>query len=481
MKILLVTGRLAENLVRKYGKGCDVHVCNIDVAAFITPELLGREGVDLSGYDLVLVPGLTAGAKWKEFEDEVGVTVRLGPIHAYDLQHVIPNIDKLELSHVIPACRLMEGIKAKETIDLVDGLESECEFMIGDVPVGGKSRMKVVAEVARFNTIDELLEKIEHYEESGADIVDIGIPLQFDSGFISKALKRAVSHTNLPVSVDTFSKKAIEIGVKCGVDMIMSISDTNLGALEVIEDQAVVVVHRDLEKLFELLNEVRKRTERVIADPVLDPPLGVADSIVRYIKFRSVDARTPLLFGVGNVTELSDCDSIGMNALLSFIAEEVGCNLLFTTEASPKTRGSVKELKIATYLSKAARLRESPPKDAGISLLALKEKIRYDTPPFPESFVKAQESGKFIRDPKGDFIIYISGGKIVCKHEKLTVVGERAKEIIDTVLRNDLVSRLDHAAYLGRELMKAEISLILDKNYVQDRDLNFGILYRKEN
>ncbi|MEM4524601.1 MAG: DUF4346 domain-containing protein, partial [Archaeoglobaceae archaeon] len=37
------------------------------------------------------------------------------------------------------------------------------------------------------------------------------------------------------------------------------------------------------------------------------------------------------------------------------------------------------------------------------------------------------------------------------------------------------VSRLDHAAYLGRELMKAEIALRLGKNYIQDRELNFGI------
>jgi dihydropteroate synthase-like protein len=235
-----------------------------------------------------------------------------------------------------------------------------------------------------------------------------------------------------------------------------------------------VAVERDTEKLIGLIEKIRKRTENVIADPVLDPPLKVAESIVRYMDFRKKNRETPVLFGAGNVTELSDADSIGINALLAFIAEEIGCNLLFTTEASPKTSGSVRELKIASYLAKAAKLRSSPPKDAGLNLLVLKEKVRYEKPAIPEGYVIAQENRDFIRDPLGDFIIYVADDKIVCRHEKLTVVGMNAKEIIDTVLRHNLVSRLDHAAYLGRELKKAEIAALLKKNYIQDRDLRFG-------
>jgi dihydropteroate synthase len=34
-----------------------------------------------------------------------------------------------------------------------------------------------------------------------------------------------------------------------------------------------------------------------------------------------------------------------------------------------------------------------------------------------------------------------------------------------------LVSRLDHAAYLGSELAKAEIALKTGKEYIQDRGL----------
>jgi len=478
MRVLLITGKLAEEMVKKYGKGADVKVCNIDVAAFITPSMLEKE--DFSGYDLVLVPGLTHSYNWEDFERRKGVKVRLGPIHAYDLQHVLKLVGKIEFSHKIPACRLVESLRVAETVREIDALDEDFAFDIGGVKVGGKSRMKVVAEIASFCDLEDLRAKIDRYTESGADIIDIGVPLEFDEEWLSKALKVAVDHSKLPLSIDTFSKRAIEIGVRHGVDMVMSISKDNMNALDFIDNQAVVVVDRDVQLLKNLVEKVKKRTEKVIADPILDPPLKIVESIMRYAEFRKLDKDTPLLFGAGNVTELSDADSIGINALLAFIAEELNCNLLFTTEASPKTSGSIREMRLASYLAKAARIRSSPPKDAGISLLALKEKVRYEERAELDDFVRAEESKDFVRDPLGDFIIQIFDGKIICRHSKMTIVGEKAKEIADTAIRHNLLSRLDHAAYLGRELMKAEIAALLNKSYIQDRDLNFGFYKKTE-
>lgn len=471
MKILLITGKLAENLVRNSSPNTDVYVCDVDVAAFITPEMIKK--APLKNYDLVLVPGLTADCNWEEFERIKGVKIRLGPLHAYDLREIIKIAEKIEFSHKIPACKLIESKKTEETIRTVDELENDYTFEIRGVKVGGNSRMKVVAEISRLK-IEELRERIDYYVESGADIIDLGIPLEFDSDFVSRTVKIAMDHSKVPISVDTFSPKAIEIAVKHGVDMIMSLSSSNTEILDLIEEQAIVVAERDLNRLFRLIELAKRRTNKIIADPILDPPLRVAESIKRYIEFRNLDKSTPLLFGVGNVTELTDADSIGINALLSFIAEEIGCNLLFTTEASPKTTGSVRELKMATYLAKISKIRSSPPKDSGISMLVLKEKVKYESDVKAENFILAEKSDEFIRDPHGDFIIFISNGKIFCKHEKATVVGKTAKEILDTIFRLGLVSRLEHAGYLGRELMKAEIALKLGKNYIQDRDLNFG-------
>lgn len=471
MKILLVTGKIAEEVVRKYSAGCDVHVADVDVAAFITHRNL--EGLDLSKYDLILVPGLAKG-KWREIEKKSGVNVRLGPVHAYDIPKVVELIEKIELSHTIPADRLIEMEKEREILELIER-EERGVFDINGVQIGGNSRMKVVAEIVDATEIgrDELLQRIEYYNECGADIIDLGIPLSFSADEVRRAIRIARDECDA-LSIDTFSKKAMEIGVRHGIDMIMSISSENLKALDVIDGQAVVVVERDVEMLKCLVELARAKTERVIADPVLEMR-GLAESIGRYSAYRRIDPTTPTLFGVGNVTELFDADSIGINALLAYIGMEVRADLLFTTEASVKTGGSVMELRRASYMAKGAEIRESPPKDLGITLLTLKEKFRYPEADMPEDFITAKRDDRFVRDPMGDFRIWISNGKIFCHHERAVVAGDDAKSILDTVLRLGLVSRLDHAGYLGRELKKAEIALKLGKNYIQDQPLKFGI------
>ena len=55
MKVLLVTGRLALDKVRATAPGSDVLVLDVDVAAFITPEMLCQAKPE--GYDLILIPG----------------------------------------------------------------------------------------------------------------------------------------------------------------------------------------------------------------------------------------------------------------------------------------------------------------------------------------------------------------------------------------------------------------------------------------
>ncbi len=247
------------------------------------------EEEDFSEYDLVLVPGLTYNYDWEGLEKKKDVKVRLGPIHAYDLQYVLEFADKIEFSHRIPACRLIEAVKAEEVVREIDALEETASFDIGGVRIGGNSRMKVVAEIASFCDLDDLRAKIDSYTASGADIIDIGVPLEFDAEWLSEALKVAVDHSTLPLSVDTFSKKAIEIAVKHGVDMIMSLSRQNIDALDLIEHQAVVVVERDVDALTSLVEKVKGKTEKVIADPVLDPPLKVAESIARYAEFRKIE------------------------------------------------------------------------------------------------------------------------------------------------------------------------------------------------
>jgi len=87
----------------------------------------------------------------------------------------------------------------------------------------------------------------------------------------------------------------------------------------------------------------------------------------------------------------------------------------------------------------------------------------------------ARASKNWRVDPAGPIRVRIvpdkisgNGGLIVAEHEKATVAGENAREVMDTLLELNLVSRLDHAAYLGRELEKAELALRFNRSYAQD-------------
>ena len=89
-------------------------------------------------------------------------------------------------------------------------------------------------------------------------------------------------------------------------------------------------------------------------------------------------------------------------------------------------------------------------------------------------------------DPKGYFLIGIDKKKKIiqvgyCKFTRLgnspindmvaIVKGKTAIEIVNTLIREKFISSLQHAADMGIELNKAEISLKHGFKYIQDKDL----------
>ena len=84
-------------------------------------------------------------------------------------------------------------------------------------------------------------------------------------------------------------------------------------------------------------------------------------------------------------------------------------------------------------------------------------------------------------DPKGYFLIRIVPEKKMIEAAyvnrdhviKKVVYGFRAIDIYYTICKNKLVTRLDHTAYLGKELYKAEMALRYGKRYRQSFPLNF--------
>ncbi|MFZ0442725.1 MAG: DUF4346 domain-containing protein, partial [Methanobacterium sp.] len=201
---------------------------------------------------------------------------------------------------------------------------------------------------------------------------------------------------------------------------------------------------------------------------------SMVDSIMACHKFKEKN-REPIFFGVGNVTELLDADSIGVNALLGGIAMELGASVLFTPEESGKTIGSVKELSISSDMMFLAKNRGSIPKDLGINLVLFKDKRKIDgiVEDVDVPVVEAEEDYKFQQDPAGSFKIVVDGGHIKAVHyinmvPQVVVKGETAKAVYDEIIRRGLISRIEHATYLGSELEKAEIASKTGKNYVQD-------------
>lgn len=77
-------------------------------------------------------------------------------------------------------------------------------------------------------------------------------------------------------------------------------------------------------------------------------------------------------------------------------------------------------------------------------------------------------------DEAGYFVIHVEGDLLLVEHysykEKLlrVIEGRDARSIYLTLIRNGWVSRLDHAAYLGKELARAQWHLAHGGPFVQD-------------
>ncbi|MDQ1262515.1 MAG: hypothetical protein QG575_1696, partial [Euryarchaeota archaeon] len=329
-KILLVTGRLAEAQVRAAAGDAQVLVADVDVAAFITPELL--LGTAPQGYDLILIPGAIT-ADFQEAERALGAKIRLGPKHAADLKVVLRHLakEKVELSRTIPACLLLEGNMREDALDQVRLLEENARspLLIRGIKIGGSSRMKVLAEIVDATRCSPaaLTKRIRYYEEQGADMIDLGLPLDAHPHQVKAAMLTARKATNLPISLDTIKSELILAGLEAGADLILSLNAANLPqvghAVATAGTPTVIIPGPGPIPLEENLKTALQMGLSVIADPILEPPLqGLSPSLQRYLAFRQDHPQIPLFFGAGNVTELLDADTVGVNALLAALASE---------------------------------------------------------------------------------------------------------------------------------------------------------------
>jgi dihydropteroate synthase-like protein len=134
-----------------------------------------------------------------------------------------------------------------------------------------------------------------------------------------------------------------------------------------------------------------------------------------------------------------------------------------------------------------AKKRGSVPKDLGIDLLILKDK-RVHEEPYDKKLeadakvvLASEKSEPPILDAEGMFKIAVDRveNALVAVHyaslemdKPINIIkGKTAEGVYDKIMQLGLVTRLDHAAYLGSELAKAEVALRTGKEYIQDSPL----------
>ena len=517
LKALLITGLLAKKVVERYAQESSVETkvfaLKVPVAALLSPQQIAKaiKKKRVKDFDVILVPGLMRGDT-SIIADAVGISTFKGSRYAADLPTVLDALGRVEFSTVTPACELLKEELRQKALRELDGVEKNRDvllkksgnILVGGLPVGMDFPMRVLAEIvdAALMPTGEIQRLAKHFVEMGADLIDVGMVSGESRPLDAKRAVEAVkSVVHVPVSIDTLNPNEIKEAVGAGADLILSVDAGNVEHVASFASNvpAVVIPTNQQEGVFptkavdrirfleEILENARQLGMKwLMADLILEPS-NVLESLVAFRDFGVRYPDVPLFMGVSNVTELFDADSVGVNALLARLSSEVNASMLLATEKSSKAQGTVREEAIAAKMMFLAKKRGSVPKDLGIDLLVLKDKRKHE-----ETYDEVLEAGAQVTmaneavepatvDPQGVFKINVdrNAAAIVVLHFSTSDVakpsniikGQTAETVYAKIVEIGLVTRLDHAAYLGSELAKAEIALKTGKEYIQDSPL----------
>jgi dihydropteroate synthase-like protein len=517
VKVLLVTGQLAQDIVKGYTKECALETqtlaLKIAVAAFLTPQTIVDQlkNTKLAGFNMILTPGLVRGDT-SLISKATGIPTFKGPRYAADLPTVLDSLCEVQLSTTIPADDLLREKLQQQALQEIEKTEKNRaellkkpgSMLIGNLAVGKDFPMRVLAEIVDAALMDKetIQQTAKRFVLAGADILDVGMLAGESQPEKAKCIVEWVKQVvNVPVSIDTLDPAEIRAAVQAGAEFILSADAGNIEEIAPYVQKAAVVVIptnqrqgyfpkkvADRVKYLEetIANAKKLGVTRCLADLILEPA-NILDSFIAFKEFAARNPDIPLFVGVSNVTELMDADSVGVNALLARLSQEVDASVLLATEKSDKARGTVAEEAAAAKMMFLAKKRGSVPKDLGIDLLILKDKRNHEEPydrklETAAKIVNAPEQLEpAVLDSAGMFKISIdrTQGVLAAVHytsldpsnPTCIVKGKTAEGVYAKILELGLVSRLDHASYLGGELAKAEAALRSGKEYVQDNSL----------
>lgn len=489
----------------------------ISVSAFLNEktakEIISNE--DLTELNLILLPGFV---QWdtSNLEMKFSIPIRKGPRFLSDLPIVLKKIEKLDLSNKIPACELLRHSGEEEYEKLLENRitfaqksNSTHTFVINeqfpDKIIGRNLPPLIIAEIinAPEKGFEQLDKKIEHYLNSGADIIDLGcVSNKPNPSRLKEIIEYIKSKYQILLSADTLNSNEINAAIDAGIDLILSLDFGNyMNHLDAPKSMPFVILPTNtvkavmpiipeerVNRLFELSEILKnKGFKKLILDPLLETPIspGFVNSLSAYSLYQQKikeepknHLEFPLFFGVSNVVELMDIDSVGINGLLACIAAELDVGVIFTVEHSAKLFKGVQEINDCIRLAYLAKYRNLPPINQGIQVFHAKGKRKVGLPNVDlNKIIEVKESDEsFNKDPKGYFKIYTNlfSYEIYVLHYsnedvlQNTIVGSNAEAVSKKIIKLGSTSEPYHLNYLGRELKNAELCLMSGKHYIQD-------------
>jgi dihydropteroate synthase len=438
-RTLFVTGQLAkealDRMLAAFDGGFDwrVEALRIKVAALMTTDYL-KATLKPRDCDGIVLPGLCQ-ANAEALSEIFKTPVRKGPKDLRDL----------------PAFFGRQG----ETYD----------------PQGDHA-LTILAEINDVHRLDDaaILAAAGRHRAAGADVIDLGCspehPIR-DLGRIVGMLRAR----GFRVSIDTFDEGEARSGDAAGAEFLLSLNSKNMRLAGVLKNAVPVIIPdqgEGLPSLYRNAEAARRRgADRVILDPVIDPiHFGLAASIRRFCEAREAMPDAEMLMGVGNLTELTEADSAGVNAVLLGLMSELEVGYALTTEVAPWALGSVRELDCGRRMMHFAKQRGSLPKGFDDRLITTRD-ARPTRP--AEDELRALQA----RLTDRNFRIDTDGEAVYVFNCERFVKGTDIREMFPRLGVEDDAS---HAFYLGREMMKADIARRLGKKYIQGEPLHWGYL-----
>jgi dihydropteroate synthase-like protein len=448
-RIVFVTGKLAEPALRRTVADLaeqlpmqpEIVVLPITVAALLTTEWIARHWQPPAEADRVILPGLVRG----DLQAILHPCVERGPADLRDLPEYFGKTRSMTSSY-------------------------------------GPYDIQILAEINHAAQLSrsELLEQARDLHADGADIIDLGCDPGGTWVDIDAAV-RALRDEGMRVSIDSWNTDEVERGLAAGAELVLSVNGSNVHrAKEWSErwDAEVVAIPDtpcDLDSLNRTIERLRDMRVRFRIDPILEPiGLGFAASLGRYLQVRQLYPDAEMLMGVGNVTELTDADSAGINVVLVGFCQELGIRSVLTTQVANWCRSCVQELSLARRLVHYAVKHRTPPKRLEPNLVILRDpKLR------PLSEQAINELAEAIKDR--NYRLFAVNDRIHIVNSLLHFTGHDPFELLRQLLTHDTLLTPSHAFYLGYEMAKAITALTLGKEYVQDQPLRWGFLTQAEN